>query len=324
MPPRRAGEARARRPARSAAAASANRLRSRPVVRVDLELAPALRVDEPDRRRRAELPAPADRGSRRRRPRAGPRAAAAARRQSRGPRKSEITTTSARWRASARDPRIACERAASPAAASGSYPSRSASSRPTSPARPWVGGSTRSAPPPKPTSPTRFPRMRRRVSDRQRDAERHVRLAPLGGAERHRRGGVEHDQVTSTRSARWTRTCGSLVRAVTFQSISLTSSPGTYGRTCASSVPRPSSADRWSPASSPSTRRATVSSSALSSALRDGPRARAGPVSARRRVPARTRDHAAAGLPSSSWAAARPRSRRRARRPRVRSSASAW
>ena len=38
-------------------------------------------------------------------------------------------------------------------------------------------------------------------------------------------------QVTSTRSARWTRTCGSVVRAVTAQSIWRTSSPGTYGRT---------------------------------------------------------------------------------------------
>src|SRR5439155_509497 len=51
-------------------------------------------------------------------------------------------------------------------------------------------------------------------------------------------------QVTSTRSARCTRTCGSPVRAVTFQSIRRTSSPGTYGRTCASSVPTPIMAER--------------------------------------------------------------------------------
>ena len=50
--------------------------------------------------------------------------------------------------------------------------------------------------------------------------------------------------VTSTRSASCTRTCGSPVRAVTFQSIRRTSSPGTYGRTCASSLPRPSSRER--------------------------------------------------------------------------------
>ena len=77
--------------------------------------------------------------------------------------------------------------------------------------------------------------------------------------------------VTSTRSARCTRTCGTVVLAVTFQSISRTSSPGTYGRTWASSVPRPSSDERWSPASIPSTRRATVSSSAFRRLSGTGP-----------------------------------------------------
>ena len=43
-------------------------------------------------------------------------------------------------------------------------------------------------------------------------------------------------QVVSARSATSTRTCGSPVRAVAFQSMRRTSSPGTYGRICASSV----------------------------------------------------------------------------------------
>ena len=45
--------------------------------------------------------------------------------------------------------------------------------------------------------------------------------------------------VVSARSATCTRTCGSRMRAVTFQSIWRTSSPGWYGRTCASSMPPP-------------------------------------------------------------------------------------
>ena len=58
-------------------------------------------------------------------------------------------------------------------------------------------------------------------------------------------------QVTSTRSARSTRTWVSPVRAVTFHSIRRTSSPGRYGRTWASSLPAPSSEERWSPESMP-------------------------------------------------------------------------
>ena len=41
------------------------------------------------------------------------------------------------------------------------------------------------------------------------------------------------------RSPTWTRTCGSRKRAVTFQSMKRTSSPGWYGRMSASSVPEP-------------------------------------------------------------------------------------
>ncbi len=133
--------------------------------------------------------------------------------------------------------------------------------------------------------------------------------------------------VTSTRSARWTRTCGSVVRAVTFQSISRTSSPGTYGRTCASSVPRPSSAERWSPASSPSTRRAIVSSSALSSARGRAPgRAAAwGRLGAEcARGDAVAHWHAAAGLPSSRRGCGTAAITASSTSSAERSSASAW
>jgi hypothetical protein len=51
-------------------------------------------------------------------------------------------------------------------------------------------------------------------------------------------------QVERARSAIWTLVWGSRVRAVTFQSIRRTSSPGWYGRIWASSVPMPSAAER--------------------------------------------------------------------------------
>ena len=54
-------------------------------------------------------------------------------------------------------------------------------------------------------------------------------------------------QQVSARSGTWTRTWGTVVRAVTFQSIWRTSSPGSYGRTWASSVPPPRSWARNSP-----------------------------------------------------------------------------
>ena len=50
--------------------------------------------------------------------------------------------------------------------------------------------------------------------------------------------------VTSTRSASSTRTWVCPVRAVTFQSIRRTSSPGSYGRTWKSSLPTPANAER--------------------------------------------------------------------------------
>ncbi len=98
---------RERRSRRSAAAASAKRLAQARVAGVDAQRAPALRVDELEDARAASAPARADRGSRPRAPRGGPRASSSGLRQSRGPRKSETTTTSARCRAADAEP---CER----------------------------------------------------------------------------------------------------------------------------------------------------------------------------------------------------------------------
>ena len=50
--------------------------------------------------------------------------------------------------------------------------------------------------------------------------------------------------TVSSRSSTNRLTCGSPVRAVTFQSIARTSSPGTYGRTSSNSMPRPLNTDR--------------------------------------------------------------------------------
>ena len=65
-------------------------------------------------------------------------------------------------------------------------------------------------------------------------------------------------------------------------------SPGqSTPRSLAGSVPRPSSAERWSPASSPSTRRAIVSSSALSSPSGTGPGPGRSGVGSARKMPQR-------------------------------------
>ena len=57
--------------------------------------------------------------------------------------------------------------------------------------------------------------------------------------------------VVSVRSGTCRRTCGSPVRAVAAASIWRTSSPTSYGRSCASSVPAPMPAARRSPGSAP-------------------------------------------------------------------------
>ena len=121
--------------------------------------------------------------------------------------------------------------------------------------------------------------------------------------------------VSTARSATWTRTCGSSVRAVTFQSIRRTSSPGTYGRTWASSVPSPCAHERWSPASSPSIRRRTVRSTLRRSADGTGPGPGRPGVRAGRRawtaLTQRPRAPARAAASRSSRARGRARDRRR-------------
>ena len=123
-------------------------------------------------------------------------------------------------------------------------PRRSACSMPSRPARPWRGGRTRGSHAAERDHAEPVAAAGGDVRERERGALGDVRLAPVGGAERIEADASTTTQLTSTRSARWTRTCGSRVRAVTFQSIMRTSSPGSYGRTCASSVPAPSRDER--------------------------------------------------------------------------------
>ena len=80
------------------------------------------------------------------------------------------------------------------------------------------------------------------------------------------------NQVSSSRSAIICRTCGWVVRAVTDQSIRRTSSPGWYIRDSPGSDPGPGIRPRWSPCSTPSSLRRTVSSSLRSAAVRAGSR----------------------------------------------------
>ena len=78
-------------------------------------------------------------------------------------------------------------------------------------------------------------------------------------------------QEVSARSGTWTRTWGTVIRAVAFQSMRRTSSPGSYGRTWASSVPPPRSRARNSPGTRPRIRRPMDRSSARRSASGVGP-----------------------------------------------------
>ena len=104
--------------------------------------------------------------------------------------------------------------------------SRSAVRSPMSPTRPCRGGSMRGFESPKVTTPSRFPR---------RVARWPTAIATPSATSALRRSAVPNcietdvsrtSQLTRTRSASVTRTCGSFVRAVTFQSIRRTSSPG--------------------------------------------------------------------------------------------------
>ena len=200
-------------------------------------------------------------------------------RQSSGPRKSETATTSERrrtsraarsqarrttWARPARRPARCGARGAARAGRAG--PAGRADERRVVAERRDARGGCRAGSP---------------RADCERDAFGDVPLAPVGRPERHRRRRVEHRATCATdRSATCARTCGSPVRAVTFQSILRTSSPTSYGRTWASSVPSPSIDARWSPSRIPSTRRRT-SGRACGGARRAAGPGPGGPASAR-------------------------------------------
>ena len=95
------------------------------------------------------------------------------------------------------------------------------------PGRPCFGGSARRREPPNVTIPRRLPR---------RVAALPIARATPSATSAFRRSAVPNvmegetsrtSQVVSVRSATWTRTCGSPVRAVAFQSMRRTSSPTT-------------------------------------------------------------------------------------------------
>ena len=85
--------------------------------------------------------------------------------------------------------------------------------------------------------PAAWPGVRRR--------SRRPRRRPPCGDRRCRTSSRARRRAAATWSARApatsTRTCGTVIRAVAFQSMRPTSSPGSYGRTCASSMPPPRS-----------------------------------------------------------------------------------
>ena len=95
------------------------------------------------------------------------------------------------------------------------------------------------------STPRRLPRCAERWAIAMDDALGDVGLAAVGGAELHRGRGSRGRARSSARArGRGPGRAGWFIRAVTFQSIRRTSSPGSYGRTCASSVPPPRSRAR--------------------------------------------------------------------------------
>ena len=283
-PSRRSSPARS---ARSSAAASANRSRSARddvSTRTSRPVSASISVSSPT------SVSSSSRGSRISTARTWCRAATApsAAGQSRGPRKSDTSTT--------RPPRGAAPatRRSAPAGdraptgpcgvgPGGPFPARAARRRPGR-RRYAPRGAARAGPAGRP-SPASAGRAAHRTSAARggcRAAWRRGRTPPPtpSATSALRRSAVPNvidgetsrsSHVVRARSGTWTRTWGIVVRAVTFQSIRRTSSPGSYGRTWASSVPPPRSWARYSPGTRPRIRRPTVTSSARRSASGVGP-----------------------------------------------------
>ena len=148
--------------------------------------------------------------------------------QSRGPRKSDTTTTRPPRRAVAATNRSAVDAVATavPGAWSVTCASWATSSVASNPSRPTVGATRRSVAPPNVTMPSRLPRWVARWP---------TAIATPSATSALRRWAVPNvidgevsstSHVVSARSGTCTRTCGTVVRAVTFQSMRRTSSPG--------------------------------------------------------------------------------------------------
>jgi hypothetical protein len=96
---------------------------------------------------------------------------------------------------------------------------RSSASSPSRPSRPWRGRSTRGSGPPNATTPSRFPRRVdtcpiARLTPSATSALRRSAVPKVIDAET---SSISHAVIA--RSPTWTRTCGSRIRAVTFQSM---------------------------------------------------------------------------------------------------------
>ena len=174
---------------RSSAAAAANRSRSRRSPRVDAQLAPGLRIDEPQLADVGELllARVADLDGEHGVP-AGERAAGRhASRAGRGsPRRPPRAT---RWRATSSASSSASPSEPVPAGGRSRRTSQRVEQR--APALPRRLDARRRSPKAIDAEPVAAPR--RGVADRDRDALGDVGLAPVAGAERHRRRRVEHE-----------------------------------------------------------------------------------------------------------------------------------
>ena len=232
-----------------------------------------------------------------------PRTDRSSRSQPAGSRKSEITTTRPRRRASGPMARRAligrpCGRwpravGALGVDARGVVASRWSSAMTAS--RPERGGTVTRPPGRRGAAPSRLPARAVRKPTAAVAASARSRFSHAAVPKSRLGDWSTTTQVSSSRSAIVSRTWATVVRAVRFQSMRRTSSPGWYSRPSPGSLPEPGTRPWWSPCRRPSRRRVMVSSRWRRAAPRASPgreltqSPRCGPGWGRRAAPRRSR-----------------------------------
>ncbi len=183
--------------------------------------------------------------------------------------------------------------------------------------RPGRGGSSRGAALPATTRATRPPRRTptRATTSATPSATSLFRRPCVPKAIEAETSSTIH--VVTARSGTCRRTCGSPVRALAAGSRRRTSSPGSYGRSCESSMPSPAPGVRCSPGSAPAVRRRSLCSRRAMTAggSRPGPWRPAGMTRVELKTPRpAARGRRARPVRARGRGSRRVRRRRRARR----------